>query len=59
VNLAHTLGLEAVAEGIEEQGQLDSVDAVGCDIAQGFLFAKPGPATAITELLIEKTSPVA
>ena len=40
VNLAHTLGLEAVAEGIEQQGQLDSVDAVGCDIAQGFLFAE-------------------
>jgi diguanylate cyclase (GGDEF)-like protein len=51
INLAHTLGLEAVAEGIEEQGQLDSVDAVGCDIAQGFLFAKPGPPAAITELL--------
>jgi diguanylate cyclase (GGDEF)-like protein len=54
VNLAHSLGLEAVAEGIEQQGQLDSVDAVGCDIAQGFLFAKPGPAAAITELLTEK-----
>jgi diguanylate cyclase (GGDEF)-like protein/PAS domain S-box-containing protein len=59
VNLAHSLGLEAVAEGIEQQGQLDSVDAVGCDIAQGFLFAKPGPPAAITEILSRKTTPVA
>jgi diguanylate cyclase (GGDEF)-like protein/PAS domain S-box-containing protein len=59
VNLAHTLGLEAVAEGIEQQGQLDSVDAVGCDIAQGFLFAKPGPAADITELLEKKSASVA
>jgi EAL domain-containing protein (putative c-di-GMP-specific phosphodiesterase class I) len=59
VNLAHTLGLEAVAEGIEEQGQLDSVDAVGCDIAQGFLFAKPGPAGEITDLLSKRSASVA
>jgi EAL domain-containing protein (putative c-di-GMP-specific phosphodiesterase class I) len=59
VNLAHSLGLEAVAEGIEQQGQLDSVDAVGCDIAQGFLFAKPGPPSQITDLLAGKTLAVA
>jgi diguanylate cyclase (GGDEF)-like protein/PAS domain S-box-containing protein len=59
VNLAHSLGLEAVAEGIEQQGQLDSVDAVGCDIAQGFLFAKPGPPSQITDLLAAKTPAIA
>ncbi len=59
VNLAHSLGLQAVAEGIEQQGQLDSVDAVGCDIAQGFLFAKPGPASQITDLLAAKLTPIA
>ena len=41
VNLAHTLGLVAVAEGIESNGQLESVRTVGCDLAQGFLFARP------------------
>jgi diguanylate cyclase (GGDEF)-like protein/PAS domain S-box-containing protein len=55
VNLAHTLGLVAIAEGIESDGQLDSVRAVGCDLAQGFLFARPAPAARVTELLVEKS----
>jgi diguanylate cyclase (GGDEF)-like protein/PAS domain S-box-containing protein len=54
VNLAHSLGLVAVAEGIEDQGQLDSVNAVGCDLAQGFLFERPAPPETITALLAEK-----
>jgi diguanylate cyclase (GGDEF)-like protein/PAS domain S-box-containing protein len=54
INLAHTLGLVAVAEGIESEGQLDSVRAVGCDVAQGFLFARPAPAVEITKLLTER-----
>ena len=54
VSLAHTLGLVAIAEGVESDGQLDSVRAVGCDLAQGFLFARPAPAEKITELLGER-----
>jgi diguanylate cyclase (GGDEF)-like protein/PAS domain S-box-containing protein len=41
VSLAHALGVTAIAEGIESDGQLKSLRAVGCDYAQGFLFARP------------------
>ncbi|TML15730.1 MAG: EAL domain-containing protein [Actinobacteria bacterium] len=51
VNLAHALGLVAVAEGIESEGQLDSLQDFGCDLGQGFLFARPMPAEQINELL--------
>jgi EAL domain-containing protein (putative c-di-GMP-specific phosphodiesterase class I) len=45
VSLAHALGVTAIAEGIESDGQLQSLKAVGCDYAQGFLFAHPVSAT--------------
>ena len=51
VSLAHALGLVAIAEGIESQGQLSSLRDLGCDLAQGFLFARPAPPEELTELL--------
>jgi EAL domain-containing protein (putative c-di-GMP-specific phosphodiesterase class I) len=51
VNLAHSLGLVAVAEGIESEGQLSSLQDFGCDLGQGYLFARPMPADRISELL--------
>jgi EAL domain-containing protein (putative c-di-GMP-specific phosphodiesterase class I) len=51
ISLAHTLGLKAVAEGIETADQLEQLRALDCDMAQGFYFARPRPATVITELL--------
>ncbi|MFN6997396.1 MAG: putative bifunctional diguanylate cyclase/phosphodiesterase [Aquincola tertiaricarbonis] len=41
VRLAHALGLNVVAEGVETPGQRDVLHALGCDELQGFLFAKP------------------
>jgi diguanylate cyclase (GGDEF)-like protein/PAS domain S-box-containing protein len=41
--LAHSLGLDVVAEGVEEQEQRIMLHAVGCEYAQGFLFARPVP----------------
>jgi diguanylate cyclase (GGDEF)-like protein/PAS domain S-box-containing protein len=51
VGLAHSLGVPAIAEGIESEGQCDSLRAIGCDLAQGFLFARPAPPDEVAELL--------
>ncbi len=44
VVLSHELGLEVVAEGVEDEAQLNFLQALGCDIAQGYFFSKPLPA---------------
>ena len=44
ISLSHALGLRTVAEGIETIAQVDRLRGLGCDLAQGFYFAKPGPA---------------
>ena len=52
VDLSHALGLEVVAEGVQTRGQLESLIALGCDRAQGFLFAPPGEPGEVDELVI-------
>jgi len=42
--LAQALGLSTVAEGVETQSQLDSLQALGCKEVQGYFFARPMPA---------------
>jgi predicted signal transduction protein with EAL and GGDEF domain len=51
VSLAHALNGEAIAEGIESEGQLNELRAVGCDLAQGYLFARPAAAEQVTGML--------
>ena len=51
VALAHALGLVAVAEGIETDGQLAHMRTVGCDVGQGYLFARPVPGEGMTAVL--------
>ncbi|MGK5693172.1 putative bifunctional diguanylate cyclase/phosphodiesterase [Streptomyces sp. URMC 128] len=41
VRLAQTLGLQIIAEGIEQRGQRDLLTAMGCRFGQGYLFARP------------------
>ncbi len=41
VRLGHALGLKVIAEGVETPAQLDILKNLGCDEAQGYLFAKP------------------
>jgi EAL domain-containing protein (putative c-di-GMP-specific phosphodiesterase class I) len=50
VDLGHHLDLTIVAEGIETSSQLGSVRAIGCELGQGFLLAKPAPAPMIDPL---------
>jgi diguanylate cyclase (GGDEF)-like protein/PAS domain S-box-containing protein len=51
VTLAHALGVFAIAEGIESDSQLASLRDLGCDLAQGFLFARPLPAEDFRNVL--------
>jgi EAL domain-containing protein (putative c-di-GMP-specific phosphodiesterase class I) len=45
------LHLDVVAEGIELPEQIDSLRGLGCELGQGFLFAKPMNEEALTEYL--------
>jgi diguanylate cyclase (GGDEF)-like protein/PAS domain S-box-containing protein len=55
IGLAHELGIEVVAEGVETAGQRDFLLAAGCKFAQGHFFGQPMPAAAATELLGRNT----
>ncbi|MEP2706700.1 MAG: EAL domain-containing protein [Roseibium sp.] len=43
IALAHNLGLEVTAEGVERQFQVDALRTLGCDSMQGYYFGKPDP----------------
>ncbi len=51
VDLAHVLGMEVTAEGVETDGQWKRLAALGCDQIQGFLLARPLPSVEVTALL--------
>ncbi|MEV4350815.1 bifunctional diguanylate cyclase/phosphodiesterase [Actinoplanes sp. NPDC049596] len=51
VDLARTLDLTTVAEGVETTAHADLLRELGCDRGQGWLFARPTPAAQLTELL--------
>jgi diguanylate cyclase (GGDEF)-like protein len=50
IRLAHDLGMRVVAEGVETTRQLDRLRELGCDVVQGYLLARPMPATDAAEL---------
>jgi diguanylate cyclase (GGDEF)-like protein/PAS domain S-box-containing protein len=51
IAMAHALGLPAIAEGVETDLQLYSLRRLGCDYAQGYLFARPQPVDQVVALL--------
>ena len=55
ISLAHALGLEVVAEGVETEQQFEVLRSLDCDFAQGFLFSKPLPAAELRTLFASAT----
>jgi diguanylate cyclase (GGDEF)-like protein len=51
VGMARALGLDVVAEGVETRQQLEALGALGCNLAQGYLFARPQAADRMFALL--------
>jgi len=51
IQLAHTLDLRTVVEGVEKSEQLLSLRRMGCDVGQGHLFARPIPAEEVPDFL--------
>ena len=51
VNLAHGLGIKIVCEGVETAEQVEFLTNIGCDIAQGYYYAKPMPMNEFEKLL--------
>ncbi|MDX1755647.1 MAG: EAL domain-containing protein [Marinobacter sp.] len=51
ISMAHSMGLDVVAEGVEEERQLRFLQSQGCDFGQGYLFSRPVPEVEIYDLV--------
>lgn len=56
VNLARSLGLRTIAEGVEDHAQMDVLRELRCDAVQGFLFSRPLPAHEAVPLFMRKSA---
>jgi predicted signal transduction protein with EAL and GGDEF domain len=59
IAMAHDLGMDAVAEGIETVEQLDELKKVGCNYGQGYLMSQPVNPAGIEKLLLDPSLPTA
>ena len=59
IAMAHSLQLEVLAEGVEDERQRSILMDEGCDLAQGYLFGRPMPATEFEKLLLPIVLPKA
>ncbi len=57
IGLGQSLGLVTVAEGVETREQADLLRRMGCDLGQGWLYGKPGPADNLAEVIARSNFP--
>jgi len=53
IELSHRLGLRVVAEGVETEGQYECLEALGCDLIQGYVVSRPVTASALSAMVEE------
>ena len=56
ISLAHNLDIQLVAEGVETPEQVSLLQALGCDFAQGFHFARPMPVEEFERVILARPS---
>lgn len=56
IAIGRSIDLDVLAEGVEEVEQLEFLRRHGCDLAQGYLFSKPVPATAFRQLISRRNA---
>jgi len=57
IQLGKALGLQTLAEGVEQPSQVQALQLEGCDLAQGFLFARPLTPEAVEHFLTDSPPP--
>ncbi len=53
IDLGHNMGLKVVAEGVETEAALQQLQAMGCDLAQGYLMSRPLPVAELERWIVE------
>ena len=56
ISIGHVMGFDVISEGVEEQSQLDTLKAIGCDYVQGFVWGRPLSAEEAEKLVVQDVS---
>jgi EAL domain-containing protein (putative c-di-GMP-specific phosphodiesterase class I) len=54
VDLGHNLGLKVVGEGVESEEIAAALTATGCEVAQGYLYARPMPGEELSDWILSR-----
>ena len=57
IDLGHNLGLQVVAEGVEDQRVLDALRELGCDVGQGYHLGRPMPGAQFEQWMTSRRVP--